>query len=120
FIGSEHIPQHCIINKGHAQTMIIKPHFFFTKFMNMHWNSRNKSSHNSFHCMQRYTPYSEKAQNMINSEGIKIITHLQKPSLPPFKTILLHFLPVICWETPVLSSQGKTIRWSTRLLVHMK
>src|SRR5574343_631941 len=85
----------------------------------MNRNSRNKSTHNAFHRGNRYAPDTEKTKNMINTDGIKIVSHLNEALVPPFKLIALHLLPVIGGESPVLTVNGKIIRWGTRLHIHM-
>ena len=57
---------------------------------------------------------------MIDSKCVKIITHLSKPLLPPGKSGFFHFLPIIGWETPILSGYSKIIWWRTSLKVQIK
>src|SRR6478736_6432776 len=99
--------------------MIIEPHPTLTEFMYMNRKGRNKPSHDSFYCICRYTPDAEKSENMINPECIEIITHLHESAMPPFKTVLRHLVPVISWESPVLTTNSKTIWRCPCLLIHM-
>src|SRR5215210_984430 len=109
-----------IRNKWFTQPVVVKPDSILCKFLHIDWNSRNEPAHYSFNCIDWNAPYSKKSKNMINAESVKIITHLFKSLTPPFKMVLLHFLPVISWETPILTLHCKIIRWRSRLLIHVK
>ena len=51
---------------------------------------------------------------MIYAIGIEVVRHLGKASTPPSVVILRHLIPVIDWESPVLSLCREVIRRSTR------
>src|SRR5687768_12048097 len=86
----------------------------------MNWQCRDESTHQSFYGMNRDTPYPKKSEDMIYSEGIKIIAHLYKPLMPPFEMIDRHLLPIICGKSPVLSFDSEIIRWSACLNIEME
>src|SRR6186713_389437 len=116
---SKNVLNNLVRNKWLAQPVIVKPDSVLGKLLNVDRNSRNEATHYSFHCVYRYTPYSKKPKNMIDAESVKIVTHLLKSLVPPFKMVLLHFLPVIGWEAPILTFYCEIIRWRPRLLVHI-
>mmetsp|Transcript_22400 Transcript_22400/g.38674 ORF Transcript_22400/g.38674 Transcript_22400/m.38674 type:complete len:246 (-) Transcript_22400:1711-2448(-) len=60
-------------------------------------------------------PNTEKAQNMINAESMKISRHVAQACLPPVVAILGHDLPGIGWESPILTHLCKIIRRRTSL-----
>src|SRR5687767_8047341 len=98
---------------------MIEPHSSFTKLIYMYRYGRNKMTHDTLYRVNRNTPYSEKTKYMVNAECIKVITHLLKSSAPPVKVILLHFFPIVSWETPVLTFYCKIIRWRSCLPIHI-
>src|SRR5687768_6492020 len=105
--------------KWPAKAVVIEPDAAFTKFGNIDGNGRYKNPQYAFHRIGGNAPDAEKTQYMINAEGIEIIAHLFEPPAPPDKTILLHALPVVGGETPVLSFHCKIVRGCARLPVHI-
>src|SRR5688500_6141114 len=100
--------------------MIVEPHIPLRKLIHMNRDCRNEISHGSFNRMNRDAPYAEESQNMINSECIKIITHLHEALMPPFKSVFRHLFPIISRESPVLSLHRKIIGRSACLVIQMK
>src|SRR5690606_2592059 len=67
----------------------------------------------------RNAPYAEETQYVIDAKCIEVITHLSEALFPPCESILLHALPVVGWELPVLSHCGEVIRRSSGLRIHV-
>ena len=111
--------QNFIRNKRPAIPLIIEKDPVLTKLVNMNRNTRGKPSHYTLHSMGRNTPDAEETKYMINTESIKIITHLFKALFPPGKIIFLHFFPIIGWKTPILTNCSKVIWRSTGLPIHI-
>jgi hypothetical protein len=80
---------------------------------------RNKGTQDAFHRMFRNAPDAEKTKDVIDTERIEIITHLQETLAPPFKTVFLHAVPVVGRETPVLPFYRKIVRRRPGLLIHV-
>ena len=57
---------------------------------------------------------------MIDSESVKIIAHLNESLVPPFKIIYRHLFPIVSGKAPILSFDGKIIRWRTGLQIEME
>mmetsp|Transcript_13105 Transcript_13105/g.39670 ORF Transcript_13105/g.39670 Transcript_13105/m.39670 type:complete len:245 (+) Transcript_13105:2656-3390(+) len=57
----------------------------------------------------RNFPDAEESQHMINSVGVKILGHVGQSPLPERITVLLHFVPLVCGEAPVLPHFGKHV-----------
>src|SRR5690554_2077122 len=74
----------------------------------------------SLYCIERYFPNTKEAQYMVDPVRVKIVGHLLEPANPPRVSLLLHRLPVIGWESPVLPVDGEIIRWCPRLCIHVK
>ena len=106
-------------NKWFAAAVVIKPNIFFVKFIYMQWQRRFKVTHNAFHCMVWYAPYSEETKDMVYAECIEITFHLCKALFPPGEIILLHFLPVVSGKAPVLSFYSKVVGWCAGLHIDM-
>ena len=70
--------------------------------------------------LERNLPYTEKSEDVVDSECIKIFRHLPEPCLPPGKTVLCHLVPVVGRETPILSVSSECVRRSSRRLVHIE
>src|SRR4030095_11880213 len=107
-----------ISDEGFAVPVVIEPNSFFTELGNMHGDGRNKVPHDTFNIMHRNTPNPEKTKNMIYAKCIKIIAHLLETVAPPCEAVLLHPLPVVGREAPVLSLHRKIVRWRARLHTH--
>ena len=71
-------------------------------------------------CPHRDLPYTEEAEDMVDTECIKIFSHLCKTRLPPCEAVLRHLLPVVGRESPVLSVSRECIRRCTCLRIHME
>ena len=65
-------------------------------------------------------PDTEKTKNMVDTVGIKVFRHFLKAFHPPAVTVLLHYIPVICRKSPVLTVHGEIIRWCAGLAVHIE
>ena len=65
-------------------------------------------------------PDAEESEDMVDAEGIEVLRHLAHPRLPPGEAVLLHFLPVIGRESPVLTVRGEGIRRGAGLAVHVE
>src|SRR5688572_3859540 len=89
------------------------------KFTDVDGQAGNKPSHYSLYSVSWNTPDAKKAEYMVNAESIEIITHLGKTLLPPGEAGFLHFFPVISGKAPVLTNDGKIIRRSSGLPVHI-
>src|SRR4026207_1826610 len=85
----------------------------------MHRDAWHKMAHNTLYGVCRYTPYAKETKDMVNAEGVKIITHLFKALFPPGKSILLHPLPVVRWKTPVLPDRCEVVGWGSCLGFHI-
>src|SRR5919205_4097153 len=69
--------------------------------------------------MIRNAPYSKETQNMINSECIEIEAHLFETLFPPRIMIFVHFFPIVCRESPVLTCYSKIVWRCAGLHVHV-
>ena len=71
-------------------------------------------------CIHRNLPYPEETENMVNTIGIEIFSHLAESVFPPFKPVASHLLPIVGREAPVLTEHGEVIRRSTGLAIHVE
>src|SRR5574344_636520 len=70
--------------------------------------------------LNRYFPYTKKAENMVYAVCIEIFSHLTKSVDPPATIVFQHDIPVICGEAPVLSVGRAGVRRSTCLSVKIE
>src|SRR5574344_135890 len=70
--------------------------------------------------LNRYFPDTAKAKNMVYAVCIEIFSHLTKSVDPPTAVVFQHDIPVICWESPVLSVGRESVRRSTCLSVKIE
>src|SRR5882672_3732901 len=115
----EYFPQHCIIDKRPGITFMVKPDIPLGKLHPEYRNGRHKIPEDTLHGIHGYAPYPEKPQYVVDAESVEVIAHLLKTALPPAKSVLLHFLPVIGRKAPVLTLHCKIVRRCAGLLVHM-
>ena len=57
---------------------------------------------------------------MVDAVGIKEFRHVLESAYPPYAVVFQHLIPVVCWESPVLTIHREIIRWSTRLAVDIE
>ena len=72
------------------------------------------------HGMHRYLPDAEEAQNVVYTIGVEVLCHLAEAAHPPRIAILLHHIPVVGREAPVLPVDREVIGWGTCLTVHVE
>ena len=72
------------------------------------------------HGMHRNLPDAEEAQDMVNAVGIKVFRHLLEAAHPPGIAILLHDVPVVGRESPVLPIHREVIGWRTGLSIQVE
>ena len=65
-------------------------------------------------------PNAEEAQDVVNAVGGKVFCHFAETFLPPLVVVLLHYIPIVCGETPVLSVGRECIGRCTGLSVHIE
>ena len=57
---------------------------------------------------------------MINSESIEISYHVLESLSPPSVVVVLHLVPVVRREAPILASCTKCIGWRASTCVHVE
>ena len=57
---------------------------------------------------------------MINAVSIEVVFHVLKSASPPGIPVKGHSLPIIGWESPILSLYGKVVGRSTSLSVKVE
>ncbi len=65
-------------------------------------------------------PDAEEAEDMVYAVGVEIVAHLAQTRLPPGKARLLHLVPVVSGEAPVLAVGAEGIRRCTGLHIKVK
>ncbi len=79
-----------------------------------------ENSQQSVYGIHRYLPYSEETKHVVDAVGVEVLSHLAETCLPPGKTVLVHLLPVVGRESPVLSEHREIIGRSTGLAIHVE
>ena len=107
--------------------MDIRPQELFTEresvtfyLFTAHGKGGYKLSQQSMHGIHRDFPDAEESQNVVDAVGVKVFSHLLETFHPPFITVVLHHIPVIGGETPVLPVDREIIGWSTGLSVEVE
>lgn len=67
-----------------------------------------------------HLPDTEETKNVIDTVGVEVLLHGTKPGTPPPKAVLLHLIPVVGRESPVLAVGGVIVWRRTSLLVHVE
>ena len=60
------------------------------------------------------------AEDVINAEGVEIISHLRETAFPPREAIGRHARPIVSGEAPVLTFRRKRIRRCARLHIQVE
>ena len=81
---------------------------------------RVECTQQSMNSILRNLPNAEESQNMVDTIQVKIFRHFTHTVFPPLESVLLHFFPIICRESPILSQHRKIIRWCTCLTIHIE
>ncbi len=68
----------------------------------------------------RNLPYSEEAQNMVDTVGIEVFRHFAEALFPPREAVAVHLLPVIGGEAPGLAEDREVIGRCSGLAVHIE
>ena len=63
-------------------------------------------------------PDAEESEYMVDSESVEVLRHFLQTGLPPGVIVLLHLLPVVSGEAPVLSVLAEGNRLSDRLWIY--
>ncbi|EJX06047.1 hypothetical protein EVA_05845 [gut metagenome] len=79
-----------------------------------------EATQNAINLLRRNFPDTEETQDMIDSVGIEVLTHVCQASPPPLVAILTHLFPIIGRETPVLTIDRKGIGRSARLAIEVE
>ena len=74
----------------------------------------------AFDRVRRTAPDTEKSEDVVNAERVKIIAHLRETFFPPREAIGGHAWPVVSREAPVLSLRGEWVGWRAGLHVCVK
>ena len=77
------------------------------------WHCRAEVSAQAPDIGLAHLPYTEEAQDMVNTICIEIVLHLRETTTPPLVVVLCHHIPVVRWESPVLTRDREIIRRST-------
>ena len=59
-------------------------------------------------------------QNVVDTEGVEIPSHLREAFLPPFEPAFLYFFPIVRGEFPILPFYGEHVGRSSSLHVHIE
>ena len=70
--------------------------------------------------VRRDFPNAEKAQNVVNAVSVEVFRHFAETFHPPRITVLLHYVPVVGGETPVLTVYREIIGRCPRLAVQVE
>ncbi len=68
----------------------------------------------------RNSPDAEETEHMVDAVGIKELRHILESANPPHTAVVDHLLPVVSRESPVLTVDRESIRWSTSLRVKVE
>ena len=76
-----------------------------------------ESAHKAAVILERYLPYAEESQQMVNTVCIKVISHLAESGHEPGVSVTSHIIPVVCRHSPFLAINGECIGWGSGLTV---
>ena len=79
------------------------------------WGEMSQSAEDSF---LGYSPGTEEAHNMVNTEGVEVLFHPAEPTSPPVVDTIL--FPSVGGESPVLTIGGIEIRGCSHLFIEME
>ena len=112
--------QEATVNMRCGETCLIEGQTILLNLLFREGKSRIEMATQTLYIFTRHLPNTEEAQDMIDAETVKIVSQLRETILPPLEMILLHRLPIIGREQPVLSIGREIIRWRTCLSVHVE
>ena len=72
------------------------------------------------HAFGRNGPDAEEAENVVDAVSVEILLHVLESSFPPFTSVADHPLPVVRWESPVLTVFRERVWRGARLRIEVE
>lgn len=73
------------------------------KFVTMDGDGGIVVTHHAGRVSDRDFPDAEEAEDVVDAEGVEVLSHLRQALTPPSIIIFSHLVPIVCRESPVLS-----------------
>ena len=97
FVRAKEVVQEIVHYVGTGVKVLINPEVVVVAhFVDRERKCRIEITEKAMDSIQRNLPYAEESKYMIDSVCIEIFRHLAESRFPPYKTVLAHFLPVVC------------------------
>ena len=85
-----------------------------------HTENRLELSEQTMHAFGRNGPDAEEAENVVDAVSVEILLHVLESSFPPFTSVADHPLPVVRWESPVLTVFRERVWRGARLRIEVE
>ena len=101
--------QQGVVDKGARHEIAIKREARRLDLVHRVGQSRHEATEESAHAVRGNLPNAEKAQNVVDAVGRKVLGHLDIAPFPPRVTVGRHGRPVVSGETPILPCEREGI-----------
>ena len=118
-VRAEHLSEEVLVDVG-FQELGTEAEAVALDFFTRHGQGRDELSQQAVDGVHRDFPDAEEAQNVVDAVGVEVFGHFAETLHPPGIAVLLHHVPVVGGEAPVLSVGREVVGRGTCLSVQVE